>query len=72
MQTAQMTTKKDFSKDKKTKKEERRLLRKRLLAQIMIELKPIALGSIAMVASTLCNQGTFYRMEFRSIFIVLQ
>ena len=67
-----MTTKNEHSKDKKAKKDERRLLRKRLLAQVMIELKPIALGSIAMVASTLCNQGTFLSSQtFFSIFPIL-
>ena len=67
-----MTTKNEHSKDKKAKKDERRLLRKRLLAQVMIELKPIALGSIAMVASTLCNQGTFLSSQtFFFIFPIL-
>ena len=39
------------------KKKEQRKLAKRLLDEMMTEIKPIAIGSIAMVFSVLANQG---------------
>lgn len=39
------------------KSEERKKLEKRLRGEAMEEIKPIAIGSIAMIASTLSNQG---------------
>lgn len=47
------------SKEKKMmkKKKEQRKLVKRLLDEVMTEIKPIAIGSIAMVFSVLANQG---------------
>lgn len=39
------------------KKKEQRKLMKRLLDELMTEIKPIAIGSIAMVFSVLANQG---------------
>ena len=32
-------------------------LRQRLVGEVLTEIQPIALGSLAMIASTLCNQG---------------
>jgi len=46
------------AKDKQSKRAERKKLEKRLRAEAMIDFKPIALGSLAMIASSLSNQGT--------------
>jgi hypothetical protein len=48
------------AKDKQSKRAERKKLEKRLRAEALIEIKPIALGSLAMIASSLSNQGAFY------------
>jgi hypothetical protein len=37
----------------------KKLLQRRLVQEAMKEIQPIALGSLAMVASTLCNQGAW-------------
>jgi ABC-type multidrug transport system fused ATPase/permease subunit len=45
------------AKDKQSKRAERKKLEKRLRAEALIEIKPIALGSLAMIASSLSNQA---------------
>jgi ABC-type multidrug transport system fused ATPase/permease subunit len=45
------------AKDKQSKRAERKKLEKRLRAEALIEIKPIALGSFAMIASSLSNQA---------------
>ena len=44
-------------KDKAEKKEERKKIEKRLRDEAMTEMRPIVIGSLAMVASTISNQG---------------
>jgi len=44
-------------KDKAEKKEERKKIEKRLRDEAMKEIRPIVIGSLAMVASTISNQG---------------
>lgn len=52
------------------KNEEQKKLKKRLREEAMFEIKPIALGSLAMIASTLSNQGEDNKCEQQlSIFI---
>lgn len=45
------------SKDNSSKRAERKKLEKRLRAEAMLDIQPIALGSLAMIASSLSNQG---------------
>ena len=50
-------------------KQWKREIKRRLRREALLEICPLAVGTLAMIGSSLCNQGKFLRFDLRVLYV---